>query len=80
LIHKRNKALILANAMTRSCKSLPWKGKTCRNLGTKFYNFRSYTKLYMNFYRFKLALDRLKLTGKLGIRSIFLIFLKLRTY
>jgi hypothetical protein len=65
--------------MTWSYKSLPWKGKTCWNLGTKIHNFRSYTKFYMNFYRFKLALDRLKLTDKLGTRSIFIIFLEPRT-
>jgi hypothetical protein len=75
LIHKGKKALILANVMTRSYKSFSWKGKTYWNFGTKFHNFRSYTKLYMNFYRFKLALDRLKLIGKPGIRSIFQIFL-----
>jgi hypothetical protein len=33
----------------------------------------------MNFYRFKLVLDRLKLTDKPGIRSIFIIFLEPRT-
>jgi hypothetical protein len=31
----------------------------------------------MNFYMFKLVLDRLKLTDKTGIRSIFIIFKKL---
>jgi hypothetical protein len=33
----------------------------------------------MNFYRFKLALDRLKLSEKPGTSSIFIIFLELRT-
>jgi hypothetical protein len=28
--------ITLANAMTRSYKGLPWKGKTYRNLGTIF--------------------------------------------
>jgi hypothetical protein len=33
----------------------------------------------MNFYRFKLVLDRLKLKDKPEIRSIFIIFLEPRT-
>jgi hypothetical protein len=33
----------------------------------------------MNFYRFKLVLDRLKLTDKPRTRSIFIIFLEPRT-
>jgi hypothetical protein len=36
--------------MTRSYKGFSWEGKTYWNLGTKFHNFTSYTKFYMNLY------------------------------
>jgi hypothetical protein len=44
----------------------------------KFHNFRNFITISMNFLRFKLALDGLKLTSKSGTRSIFVIFLEPR--
>jgi hypothetical protein len=80
LTHKGKKALILAKYHDQELQEFAMEGKTCWNLGTIFHNFRSYTKFCMNFYRFKLALDRLKLTDKPGVRNIFIIFLEPRTY
>jgi hypothetical protein len=78
LIHKGKKALILAKCHDQELQEFSMEGKTYWNVGTKFHNFRSYTKFYMNFYRFKLALDRLKLIDKPRTRSIFIIFLEPR--
>jgi hypothetical protein len=44
-----------------------------------FHNFRSYTKIYKNFYRFKLAVERLELPDIPDTRYIYLIFLEPRT-
>jgi hypothetical protein len=79
LIHKGKKALTLAKCHDQELQEFAMEGKTCWNVGRRFHNFTSYTKFYMNFYRFKQALDRLKLTDKPGIRSIFIIFLEPRT-
>jgi hypothetical protein len=54
-------------------------GKNLLKFKNKFHNFRSYTKIYKNFYRFKLALARLKLSYILDTRYIYLIFLEPRT-
>jgi hypothetical protein len=50
-------------------------GKNLLKFKNKFHNFRSYTKIYKNFYRFKLALARLKLLDIPDTRYIYLIFL-----
>jgi hypothetical protein len=53
--------------------------KNLLEFGNKFHNFRSSIKIPMNFYRFNHILERLKLTGKLGTRYIYPIFLESRT-
>jgi hypothetical protein len=50
-------------------------GKNLLKFKNKFHNFRSYTKIYKNFYRFKLVLARLKLLDIPDTRYIYLIFL-----
>jgi hypothetical protein len=57
---------------------LAMEGKTLLEFRDKFSNFRNSIKNSMNFYRFKLPLARLKLTGNSGTRYIFLIFLEPR--
>jgi hypothetical protein len=51
-------------------------GENLLEFRDKFPNFRNSIKISMNFYRFKLALARLKLTGNSDTRYIFLIFLE----
>jgi hypothetical protein len=65
--------------MNSSYRGLPWKGKNLLEFRNIFHNFRSYTKIYKNFYRFKLALVRLKLPDIPDTRYIYLIFLEPRT-
>jgi hypothetical protein len=54
-------------------------GENLLEFRNKFPNFRNSIKISMKFYRFKLALARLKLAGNYGTRYIFLIFLEPRT-
>jgi hypothetical protein len=58
---------------------LTMKGENLLEFKGNFHNFRNSIKISINFYRFKLALARLKLTGNSGTRYIFLIFLERRT-
>jgi hypothetical protein len=53
-------------------------GKILLEFRNNLHNIRSSIKFSMNFYRFKLALARLKLTDILDTRYIYLIFLKPR--
>jgi hypothetical protein len=46
-------------------------GENLLEFRDNFHNFRNSIKISMNFYRFKLALARLKLTGNSGTRYIF---------
>jgi hypothetical protein len=54
-------------------------GKNVLEFRNNNHNFRNYIKFSMDFYRFKLALARLKLTDNPGTRYIFLIYLEPRT-
>jgi hypothetical protein len=58
---------------------LAMEGKNLLKFRDKFPNFRNSIKISMNFYRFKLALARLKLTSNFGKDIYFLIFLEPRT-
>jgi hypothetical protein len=58
---------------------LAMEGKTLLEFRNYFHNFRNSIKFYMNFYRFKLALARLKLTDIPDTRNIYFIFLEPRT-
>jgi hypothetical protein len=53
-------------------------GKNVLEFRNNNHNFRNYIKFSMDFYRFKLALARLKLTDNPGTRYIFLIYLEPR--
>jgi hypothetical protein len=50
---------------------LAMEGKNLLEFRDNFHNFRNSIKFSMNFYRFKLALARLKLIGNSGTRYIF---------
>jgi hypothetical protein len=56
---------------------LAMEGKNLLEFRDNFHNFRNYIKFSMNFYRFKLALARLKLTDIPNTKYIYLIFLNL---
>jgi hypothetical protein len=58
---------------------LDMEGKNLLEFRNNFHNFRNSIKFAMNFYRFKLALARLKLTDILDTRYIYFIFLEPRT-
>jgi hypothetical protein len=53
---------------------LAMEGKNLLEFRSNFHNFRNSIKFSMNFYRFKLALARLKLTDIPDIRYIYFIF------
>jgi hypothetical protein len=54
-------------------------GKNLLEFRNKNHNFRNSIKFSMSFYRFKLALARLKLTNNPDTRYIYFIFLDPRT-
>jgi hypothetical protein len=54
-------------------------GKNLLEFRNIFHNFRNSIKFSLNFYRFKLALARLKLTDIPDTRYVYFIFLESRT-
>jgi hypothetical protein len=61
------RSLILAKCHQQDIQRFVMEGK-------KLQEFRSLTKFYMNFYRFKLHLARLKLKDIPDVRYIYIIF------
>jgi hypothetical protein len=64
------------NVITKNNMVLDMEGKNLLEFRNNFHNFRNSIKVSMNFYRFKLALARLKLTDIPDIR--FFLFLEPR--